>query len=330
MVDERIELLKGKLNQFDVADIAEDYLKKYPALSYDWLEKDYEIPNDDCIRTLTIVKQAYSYNEQKNKKRFTLFAEEVADLLKIPFYQVRNTIDAVCEALNRPEEFVLPEFGRSRDLLHRTKAEVEELTAFLSAKYKKEMYSRFFIEALKIGVNETKRRIEALEQATGPFSEGVLYEMYCRNGTLGYLLFPGFYSDQVAGIKYLRERFGEEDTAHILKNDFWYLYDFKEEGYFDVGNEDRRKSRAEMIETYQNQVNVSNRLISLQKELTPYNYDELWDDFLSMWKPLQSNTLKYPFCPSLQKSLIWTISSFAAFMPIPEEFACYNVKSNNS
>lgn len=96
-------------------------------------------------------------------------------MLKIPYSQVKEAIDTVCKILDRSEKYILPEFGKSRDLLHRTKADVEGLTAFLSAKYRKEVYSRFFIEALKIGVDETKRRIEALEQATGPFAESVLY-----------------------------------------------------------------------------------------------------------------------------------------------------------
>lgn len=81
-----------------------------------------------------------------------------------------------------------------------------------------------------LGANEAKRRIDSLITNTGVFAEEVLYELYTNRSVEAYLFFP-YYTDSVEAICYLKERFDEETTAHILKTNPFYLYVYKHKDY---------------------------------------------------------------------------------------------------
>lgn len=92
---------------------------------------------------------------------------------------------------------------------------------FLSGIFDQSIYRVFFRDALLIGYEETKSRINAVLQATGPYAQEVFVTMY-GNDPNGYLFCPAS-RKPVTAIEFLMEQFDQETIAYILKSECWFF-----------------------------------------------------------------------------------------------------------
>lgn len=314
MDKKQIRSFQDKIEQFELWDIAGSFCKGlalaeqgiYPEIQFD----DGHLPTDDCFKTLAAVQQALRNTGCKD------FTQELNDLqirklLDIPYTQVMDTISLICRIFDYPEYVVYGWYEKNIELFFVNKEAVSILAEYFEELFEKSMYRFWFKEAMILGVSEARRRMDVLLDATGLFAKEVLYEMYCRNGKQGYLFYP-YYTDPVAAIQCLSNRFDREMVAHILKNDFWYLYAYKNETYHTTASygHDQRYIDA-VIKAYEEQEEVADNLMHLYAEITPYDYDEQWEEkFLPAYNAIEARLLQYPAAPKLLKAITAVVTAF--------------------
>ena len=313
---EGINLVKQKMILYGCSDLAEGYCKELIHRVRDG--ESFFIPTDDCFSTLRFVRNSLS---EKVFKRYGINNIAIDRILKIPYPKVEKAAEEVAEILKLSKEWVLGFFGNHYyDLEIITKdGQVNAVREYLASKYKEEIYSCFFLDALQIGVEETQSRIESLEKVVGIYSKSVLYEMYCRNGKLGYLLYSGPFSDPVGAIDYLSNVFSNAtDIAHILKTHFEFLHAFR------IGFNPLNTGKAyisDLMDVYQKQIRIRDRIYDFMQSDCRITVEQWTNDFIPLWNLLVADQPEYPLCPSLVKALSVYVSNVdrGIITDMPEE-----------
>lgn len=311
--DETIKnTLAAKLEQYDLLDITANFLKHYDlALVGLYPEILFpELPPDECFETLASVK-ASLLREPKSNAEMVLSDVTIKKLLTIPISTVNNVISLICNLSGCPYNIVRSWYDKNVELYLVSAESVQKVHDVLTVFFCKAINQYLYNDALVLGEDETRRRLELLVQTTGIYAPEVVYEMYGRNGSLGFLLFP-YLSDPTEAMLHLHSLFGQETTAHILKTDFWCLFDYKnaalEAPVIHDNGLDKMKS---LVAAYQSQESFEAELRTIYDKITPMDYDEVWkEDFLPRYIALKESFIQYPICPKLMRRLCATVTAF--------------------
>ena len=307
--------LKEKFDSYDLWDIAGDFYNHYKLAVRELypegrFEND-ELPNDDCFRTLVAVKEARKREKETSARDEKLMDTQIKALLCIPYKRIQDTQAQISKLLGYPPHTIERWYAKNMDLFYVTPEMVREMFNYLSEAVSMDICKAIFQEALVLGYKETRHRIEFLKETVGTWAEEVLYEMYCRNGRQGFLLFP-YYTGPVSAIEYLKDKFDPETIAHILKTDFWFLYAYKDTAYHGRSSYGHDQGYIdELVGAYQNQMSIAKSLRDLARKITPYDYDEQWEgEFLPLYREIKEKMLRYPISPKLQRALYAVIMVF--------------------
>lgn len=320
--------LETKFLQYDLLDIAGDFLNHYklataglyPEILFDTL------PESECFETLAAVKAALSKRSTQNEQN-KLSDIEIKKLLGIPYSQVKEAATHICRILDYPEYIVSKWYQEHLELYFVTKSDVYNINETLAEYFHRSVYKHFFVDALILGHKETFHRLYELHRATMRRTDEVVYEMYCRNGKLGYLFYP-YYTDPVEAIRYLERHFDPETIAHILKTDLDYLHAYKSKDYkcYDSYNHDEHHVRS-LIGAYLEQDSCSFKFRALLDNLTPDNCESIWaESFWPQYCSIRTSFLQYPICPKLNRALCVVITEFKKCgLKLPAEMERYNL-----
>lgn len=318
--------LEAKFKQYDLLDIAGDFLNHYKlATAGLYPEILFEtLPEAECFETLAAVKVARS-NRSSFIAQDKLSDIEIKKLLSIPYSRVKEAAKHICIVLDCPEYIVGKWYQDNIELYFVSKSDVYNINETLSEFFPRSMHKHFFKEALILGQRETFRRLHYLHEATGRRTDEIVYEMYCRSGQLGYLFYP-YYTDPVEAIQYLERHFDPEMIAHILKTDLDYLHAYKSKDYtcYDSFKHDENHIRA-LIGAYLEQDSCSFKFRSLLENLTQANCKAIWEEnFWTQYCTIRNTFLKYPVCPKLNRTLCVVVTEFKKCgLKIPAEMERY-------
>lgn len=311
--DETIKnTLAAKLEQYDLLDITTNFLKHYD-LALVGLYPEIllpELPPDECFETLSAVKVSL-LREPKRNAEIVLSDATIKKLLTIPISTVNNVISLICNLSGCPDNIVRSWYDKNVEMYLISTEIVQKVHNVLTHYFCKSINQYLYKDALVLGAEETHRRLELLVQTTGIYAPEVVYEMYGRNGSLGFLLFP-YLSDPTDAMQHLHSLFGQETTAHILKTDFWCLFDYKntaieDDTIYDNGI-DKMKS---LVAAYQVQECFEAELRTIYDKITPMDYDEVWkEEFLPRYTALKESFIQHPICPKLMRRLCAVVTAF--------------------
>jgi len=283
------------------------------------------LPSDNCFKTLVAVRNAMKVKRPSDyKKYFDILT--IKKILQIPYTQVIEAATAICKFTGFSEDTVCKWYEGYIVVFFVTKKTVNEFAEYISALFEEQICKSIFREAIVLGADEAKRRIDGLIAYTGIYAKEVLHNLYVNMPGNAYLFYP-YYTDPVAAMAHLREHFDEETTAHILISDTWYLYVYKHEAYHDTPHYHHdHKYIANLIEKYELQVKVAEELRGIRKCMIPDDASELWiEEFMPAFETVKGMMLDFPYCPKIKRALIYTVTAFSVCgVMITEEFARYN------
>lgn len=329
MKDDILANLNAKFEEYDLWDVAERFYKDYKMDVYSDLvpEVRFEghiLPSDDCFKTLTAARNAMKVKRQSDYRKY--FDQLlVKKLLEIPYTQVEETTNEICKLTGYSVDSVKKWYEGNIDMFFVTPNTVKEFILYASSKFDGRIWKALIRDALVLGVNEAKRRIDGLITYTGEFAEEVLYNLYVNRPGNSYLFFP-YYTDPVEAMLHLKERFDEETTSHILISNPWYLYAYKHKAYQDTWHYCHDHDYINrLVEAYEQQIKVAEVMRRLRKNVATYNLSDLWSEFIAEFETVKMTGFEYPYCPKLMRALICTVTAFSARgVIIPDEFARYN------
>lgn len=330
MKEDIVAGLKAKFDQYDLWDVAERFYKDYKMdvrsdLMPEVRFEGHTLPSDDCFKTLVAARNAMKVKRPSDYKKY-FDALTIKKILQIPYTQVIEAATSICRFTGFSEDTVCKWYEGYIDMFFVTKKTVNEFAEHISMLFDEKICKSIFREAIVLGADEAKRRIDGLITHTGVYAKEVLYNLYVKAPGTAYLFFP-YYTDPVDAIEHLRECFDEETTAHILVSDTWYLYVYKHKAYHDTPHYHHdHKYIDNLVEKYQIQVRVANELRELRKRIIPDDASELWiEEFIPVFETIKGMIFEYPYCPKVMRALICTVTAFSACgVIVPEEFARYN------
>ena len=330
MKDDILGGLKEKFDQYSLWDVAEKFYRDYkldvcsgivPEVRFD----DHKVPSDDCFKTLLAARNSLKAKEPvKYKDLFDQLA--VKKLLQIPYAQVLETAAAICKYTGFSENVVFKWYEDKLEMFYVTKEMVNELVQYISSLFDERVCKAAFKDAILIGVDEAKRRIDGLISYTGKFAQEIMYFLYLKNPGNSYLFYP-YYTDPVEAIVHLRKYFDEETTAHILISDQWYLYVYKDKAYHSSSHYNHdHEYIAKLVAAYQLQIQTAIEFRCLRKEIIPDDISEQWiERFIPLFSKIKPMQYEYPYCPNLIRSLVCVVTAYSnCGLCIPDEFARYN------
>jgi len=330
MKDDILKGLKDKFDFYDLWDVAKDFFEAYkmdvsagimPEVRFE----DHELPVDDCFKTLVAARNAMKVKSSTNyTEAFTPIV--VKDILQVPYACVIEAALSICKNTGFSENAVYRWYEGELSMFFVKKETVDELAFFITSVFDEKICKALFKEAIILGVEESKRRIEALMVNTGHFAYEIIYSLYVKRQSGSYLLYP-YYTNPVEAIDYLGEFFDKETVSHILATDAWYLYVYKDSAYHNsphYGHD--REYIKNLINAYQQQIETADKLQELRKNIVSENVDVQWDEhFLPLYNSVAQMLNEYPYCPKLNKALICTVTAFSDFgFKIPDEFLRYS------
>ncbi len=325
-----VSKLKEKFDEYGLMDIAESFCESYklaikdmyPEIRFD----NDALPSDDCFKTLVAVKQSIIADKDLSSKR-DLTDLEIKRILEIPYTQVQQVKELICDSYDYQHDVIESYYGKNLSMYFITPVTVKKVFEYLSEKFENEICKHVFLDSLILGYEETTNRIDTLIACTGIAATEILYETYCRNGKLGYLLYP-YYTNPKKAIKYLSERLDKSTVAHILKTDFWYLYAYKDDGYQGVATHGHDQEYVDrVVSVYKAQENIAIAFHNTMNQVTKENAQNLWEEtFLPRYSKIKDHFLQYPPCPLLTKSLYGVITMFDRYeIELSNEFAFYSL-----
>ena len=315
-----VRKLKEKFDEYGLMDISESFCESYElALEdmYPEIRFDDELPSDECFKTLVSI--------QSSKRELTAF--EIKRILEVPYSQVQQVQEMICDYYNYPRGLLEKYYEKDLSMYFVMPSTVNKIYDYLSGKFEKEICKHIFLDSLVLGYLETKERIDVLVEYTGTASSDILYEMYCRNGKLGYLMYP-YYINPIKAIKYLAEMLDKSTVVHILKTDFGYLYAYKD-GVFPSGATHGHDQEYvdQVISAYKAQESIAVGFLNTMNKVTKEDAQNLWNEmFLPGYSEIKSHFLRYPPCPLLIKSLNGVITIFdRCGIELDNEFLFYSL-----
>lgn len=332
MKEDIIAGLKAKFDQYDLWDVAERFYKDYKMdvrsdLMPEVRFEEHALPTDDCFKTLVAARNAMRVKRPSDYKKY--FDQlTVKKLLQTPYTQVIEAATAICRFTGFTEDSVCKWYEGYTDMFFVTKKTVNEFAEYISDLFDVQICKALFREAIVLGVDEAKRRVDGLIAHTGVYAKEILYNQYIKVPGNTYLFYP-YYTDPVDAIAHLRENFDEETTAHILVSDTWYLYVYKHKAYHDAPHYNHdHKYISDLIDTYKIQVQVADQLREMRKLINSDGANSLWgEEFIPLFDKIKEMMLEYPFCPKLMRALICTVTAFSACgVILPNEFVRYDDK----
>lgn len=316
MAESVLHHLKNMFGHYDLWPIAQNFYRDYP-LALDGLFPKIRFENDelpDKNNFLTLVNVCSDFAASPNgTSEGSLSSIEIRKLLGIPFSKIQDVISQISHELDLSDQEVREWYGKDYRMYFVSLETVRCLGHFLSGIFDQSTYRVFFRDALLIGYEETKNRINAVLQATGPYAQEVFVAMY-GNDPNGHLFCPAS-RKPVAAIEFLMEQFDQETIACILKSEYWFLYAFGCDDDY-VGN---------TVETYLKQNAYADELKALFDQITQFDYDEQWvGDFLPLFEKVKLSTLQNSSIPRLARNLRIVITAFKQCgMPVPMAYEQY-------
>ncbi len=325
-----LEGLKAKFDEFDLWDIAQYFYRDYKAELELGIFPEIRfagntLPSDDCFKTLVAARNAARY---KRPDRYEILFDSILikKLLSVPYSRVVEVIEEISELTGFAEKTVCRWYDGKPEMFLVSKEDAKLLAEYLTQSFGERIRTAVYKEAILLGANEAKRRIEGLRRHVGKYTKEVLSGMYVNTHDVHFLFYP-YYTDPVDAIGFLREHFDEETTAHIIVHNPHYLYGYKNKLYHDDPTYHHdRKYISELTEAYKIQLRVAEDIGKLRKTIPLSDGEKLWKGtFVPFYETAKGAGAEYAFCPRLTRILICTVTAFADNgVVIPEEFAGYN------
>jgi len=166
MKEDIVAGLKAKFDQYDLWDVAERFYKDYKMdvrsdLMPEVRFEGHTLPSDDCFKTLAAARNAMKVKRPSDYKKY-FDALTIKKILQIPYTQVIEAATSICRFTGFSEDTVCKWYEGYIDMFFVTKKTVNEFAEHISMLFDEKICKSIFREAIVLGADEAKRRIDGL------------------------------------------------------------------------------------------------------------------------------------------------------------------------